>query len=101
MGRYDVCIYCSATGCEDGTAQHARNCPVSTGLYPIDDSDVRMGTCCTRCGDEFKVNDFYALATGEERHRDTIPLETGQMDVFLVVCLSCKVLVDGGAARDL
>lgn len=101
MGRYDVCVYCAATGCEDGTAEHARNCPSVTGVYPVDEDDLRMEMCCMRCGDEFQEGDSYALLTGEERHLDMVPPGVEKANVYLTVCLSCKVLVDGGAARDL
>lgn len=82
-GRYDVCVYCFAPGCETKTAVHALTCPEMTGLYPVDADDIQRGMVCAECGCEFKQGDVYAH------------LRTGDDEVFIVVCVGCQVLNSG------
>lgn len=85
-GAYDVCVYCQAPGCEDGSAVHLPDCPSVTGVYPVTRDDVEKGMVCTQCGSEFSLDpdeqDTYAL------------LRTERSNIFEVVCLGCKVQLE-------
>lgn len=90
MDDYDVCIYCAATGCAMGTAQHARNCPFFIGIFPVVEVDLWHRMVCMRCSSKFKKGDQYALVSSDHF-----------LDgVSEVVCLGCKVLIDGSSTRD-
>ena len=83
---YDICIYCQASGCEDGTANHLDWCPSVTGVYPVLQDDVQKGVVCTRCSTPFTLdfggNSYYCL------------LRTERSNTFEVVCLGCKVTLE-------
>lgn len=94
------CIYCGTEWPYPNEIVHAADCPSITGLYPVLDRDLGQkvecvecghvnrwppGFCCTGCGAEFQVGDFYC-------HRPMPGAEVPGLSVsefVAIVCMSC------------
>lgn len=88
-GDFDTCFYCRAPGCESGTAEHAPDCPSSTGVFVVTLQDLWPGgpSQCgiDGCDTTLWPGDSYSYIEG---------------NVGLVACLGCaarhELLGDGG-----
>ncbi len=87
------CVYCGAPWPDPILdLEHKSDCPSITNLYPVRKQDVDPhGFCCTSCGEEFKIGDFYIGMPWEDAsgHTDDVNVE--------VTCLSCaakSILLD-------
>lgn len=98
MSDRDVCVFCSAAGCVDGTAQHGLACPFTTGMWPVDEEEVRRGSECCACLEPFALGDLSAQVTDMSH-----PAIAGALDVAeafggdessitFTVCLPCAAL---------
>lgn len=96
----DVCIFCSANGCETGTADHGIECPFTTGMWPVDEWMLDHEINCMACEERFQAGETYA-----EVRADWLPTtgivnaivadleavdDTG--NVTLSLCLPCAAL---------
>lgn len=82
------CVYCGSPW-PDETLDifHEADCPFVTNLWPVLLSDIgEHGFCCSGCGDEFTVNDFYILVphTDDAGHTHD---ETSE-----ITCISCAAV---------
>jgi len=77
-GDFDTCGYCKATGCETGTAEHAPDCPLVTGVHVITLQEMWPGgpAICEGCGTTLWPGDSYS-------HIEIAP------NVGQVACLGC------------
>lgn len=75
--KYRWCIYCGCD-CWPDDADHASDCPQTTGIYPVTPEDI--GTQCCDCGAEFQEGDTYALQPSDVDN------------FYCVVCAGCAVL---------
>ncbi len=97
---FGACIYCGASGCESDTAEHATDCPSSTGVFPVDEntlgprcphcSEMTNSMQCADCGTDLAMGESYML-------REIEPADPGLpgvegASVSMVVCLGCGVL---------
>lgn len=89
---FDTCVYCGATGCEDGEAKHATDCPQETGLYPVTMRDVWPDgpAVCHHCDTALWPGDHYALILIEENE---------DFSIREVACVGCTVLAGVEQAR--
>lgn len=64
----DQCIFCGAWGCETETAEHAKDCPFSTGLWPVtgDPNEEPGGIHCCECHEEIAPGDCYVHTRTED-----------------------------------
>lgn len=84
-GDFDTCVYCEATGCESGDADHAEDCPIVTGIFPVTLRDMWPNgpAQCSTCHTLLWPGDTYS----------TIPQEPiGGIPVGLVACTGCAIL---------
>lgn len=97
MSDPDVCIFCTAAGCQDGSAIHGQECPFTTGMWPVDPEMIRRDTGCMACGERFQEGDLCAQVRA-----DWLPT-TGLVNsivanweavgnVTLTLCLPCAAL---------
>lgn len=79
---FRFCKWCG-TDCDDFPGlepDHLPACPQSTGLFPVEASDVEYGMVCMDCNTPFDLGDFY------------VQRETETPDVAEIVCLGCGML---------
>jgi len=60
-GDFDTCIYCEATGCESGEAEHKPDCSSVTGVFPVRLQDMWPGgpPQCDHCKTVLWPGDTY------------------------------------------
>lgn len=73
--RYRWCIYCQAD-CwpEPENQRHQDDCPLVTGLYPVDQDMVERGAQCgygDGCGHVFQLGEFYMATEVKQDGPDT------------------------------
>lgn len=104
--RYRWCIFCKADCWLDEADQvHAAECPMSTGVWPITEREVRTHMCpactcedggmaCDDCHRAFVVGDGYMVV---DYHSDVVwePTVGDRPWWGVVICTGCA------AARDL
>jgi hypothetical protein len=86
------CVFCDAD-CDVDEADHADDCPSSTGIYPVE-VHKHCETCscdgttfCCDCGAELRVGDFYMHR--EIEAEGPLPGLAGAA-VYEVICIGCK-----------
>lgn len=89
-GDFDTCVYCKAPGCEDGTAEHAPDCPSVTGVFPVTLQEMWPAgpAVCEGCGTVLWPGDKYSH----------IALRDAPA-VFQLACTGCALLAEVEAAR--
>jgi hypothetical protein len=89
-GDFDTCIYCKATGCENGSAEHRADCPVVTGIHPVQLRDMWPGgpAKCEGCDTLLWPGDHYSCIT----------LQDGPTPILQVACTGCALLAEVEAA---
>jgi hypothetical protein len=94
----DVCVFCAATGCLNGSAEHGQECPFTTGMWPVTEEDIRREACCAACEQPFAIGDLTAQVTDMAN-----PAVGGALDlmaqmgaepseVTFTVCLGCAAM---------
>lgn len=50
-GDFSTCVYCGTKGCDTGEAEHASDCPLETGIFPVALKDMWPGgpAVCESC----------------------------------------------------
>jgi hypothetical protein len=100
----DICVFCEASGCLSGIAQHAVDCPFTTGMWPVDDEMIRRNTLCAACEEPFKEGDLCAEVTDMTHPAIWKALKIGEalgqdgMGITFTVCLPCAA-VDAEVSR--
>lgn len=101
---YRFCVFCGAD-CkpngidEDPNAEHAADCPTSTGVYPIREQDFGPKCChcgkgafagpvCMDCKEPLEMGDFYMHR--EIEAGDSILPGVAGAAVYEVICIGCK-----------
>lgn len=97
MSDPDVCIFCSASGCVDGSVEHGVECPFTTGMWPVDDEMIRRDVNCMACHERFKKGDLCAEVRADWLPTsgivNSIVAEWERIgDVSLTLCLPCAAL---------
>ncbi len=79
------CIYCGAPWPDPVLdIEHRPDCPFNTYLFPVLAQDIEPhGFCCFRCGESFKVGEFFTHIPYEDESGHT------HDEIVEVVCLSC------------
>lgn len=89
--RFRYCIYCGAdvnlglaSPPTDFKPDHAKDCPMVTGLFPVDPEHLEpAGMACGECGAPFEVGDHYS----------ELVIESGDnYDIVECVCLMCAAI---------
>lgn len=89
--QYRWCIYCKADCWPEPEHQkHDSNCPMETGLYPVDDDTIEHEGCCGQCAIPFEPGDFEM----------NVDMETGKIvsqfennKSYEVICVSCATAI--------
>lgn len=85
--KWRWCVYCNAD-CWPEVPPHAKDCPLVTGLYPVDEdmltNEVRCG-----CGYVFQHGDLYV---------ETEVTKIGPDTHCVVACIGCGAEEAGGSA---
>lgn len=84
--QYRWCIFCEAD-CYVSNPEHNFACPISTGLWPVSQSDYDMDMCCGMCPYIFELDDCYMHV---DIHTHKIS-STG--DILEVVCIGCATAI--------
>lgn len=97
MSSPDVCVFCDATGCLDGTVEHGVECPFTTSMWPVDADLIRRGVVCMGCGEAFREGDLSAEVSAETHPSsgfvNTIASEwEAQGEVTFTLCLPCAAI---------
>lgn len=79
---YRWCIYCKAD-CWLATQKHAPYCPVSTGLWPITQSDYDNDMCCGCCFEKFEL-DEYCMQLDTQINQVVL-----HGNVLEIICIGC------------
>lgn len=91
----DVCVYCGTSGCLDGTAEHATDCPFSTGVYIVNEADLTACGClCSKCAVQMACG-ICSIEINLGEAYTTIPdvdIDISDEPIALLVCLGCAVL---------
>jgi hypothetical protein len=84
-GNYDICIYCKAGGCEDGTAEHRADCPSVPGVWPVTLQEMWPAgpAQCEGCGTTLWPGDQYSHIVLSEAP-----------PIFQVACTGCALLAE-------
>ena len=82
------CIFCEADCWPTPDFQtHAVYCPVSTGLWPVLESDYNMDMCCGMCSEKFEMYECYMQ----------FDIETNQVclqgSILEIICIGCAAAV--------
>lgn len=96
----DVCVFCAASGCLDGTVEHGQECPFTTDMWPVDEWMISHDIECMACKERFAPGDTYASVRADTYPAtgfvNSIVAEWGSVgdtgDVALTVCLPCAAL---------
>jgi hypothetical protein len=88
---YRYCIYCE-TDCwlEPEYQLHAEDCPVKTGLWPVNKSDYDMDIYCGMCPVKFELNDFYMHY---DLNKNIVSSPSDQNGVLQVICIGCAASI--------
>lgn len=79
---FDTCAHCKAPGCEDGTAEHAPDCPGVTGVHVVTLQEMWPdGPAKCECG--------VVLWPGESYSQIPLDPTADGTPVGLVACLGC------------
>lgn len=77
--QYRYCVYCKADcWLEPENQIHGKECPINTGLFPIDKMMLVTNACCMYCPYIFSEGDLYMLVN-----------ETND-----VVCIGCATAIN-------
>lgn len=96
----DACVHCSATGCQDGSAQHSPECPFTTGMWPVEPADVERGAVCLVCESPFVVGELSAQVAPRSDSRLAEGLRANvqrdmsiyDAEVTFTLCLPCAAM---------
>lgn len=96
MSDPDVCIFCGATGCLNGTAAHTNECPFVCGIWPVTEEDVRRETVCASCKEPFVLGDSCAQVADMSHPAVTGIIELAEAmnanEITFTVCVPCAAL---------
>lgn len=77
------CHYCGVDCIDYDTIEvpHQSDCPVNTGLYPVEGLLEPYGANCMDCSTPFELGDFYVLVRQEGIKADIVCVGCGVMAV--------------------
>lgn len=92
----DVCTFCAARGCLDGTVVHSDMCPFTCGIWPVTEEDIRREVVCAACNEPFAAGDNCAQVPDMTHPavEGAIPIaEAMRIDeVTFTVCVPCAAM---------
>lgn len=86
--QFRWCVFCKADCWPEPQKQkHNIDCPMSTGLWPITETDYNMDMCCGMCYEKFELNEF-SMQFDVEKQQVSL-----YGTLLEVICIGCAAAI--------